>query len=166
MKRVNKLRISLYKDIFMTLLLVLVSIPIWLSFDVSDIPKEDNHIRYSVLNNPQYMLDSVSDEYALRNIETQDIIVSNYTNNDIGYSLVLKIDKKSTIQIEDIKLNVNYSISYLRDFISYEDTDYYYFIIDSDHIQGDSQTYILSMWNDENKPQRDNNLFDYEFVIL
>ena len=171
MKRINRLKVSLYKDILFTIFLVIISIPIWLSFDVKTLKEAKkyenyNYINYEFLNNPTYTLASVSDDYALRNIETQDIIVYNYTKADADYSLVLKIDKQSTVVIDNIRLNVNYNINYLKDFKSYEDSNYYYFIIDSDHIQGDSLKYVLSMWNDEDKEQNTNNTFDYEFIIL
>lgn len=171
MKRINRLKVSLYKDILFTIILVLISIPIWLSFDISELKEakkydDYNYINYEFLNNPTYTLASVSDDYALRNIETQDLIVYNYTKADANYSLVLKINKQSTAVIDDIKLNVNYDVNYLKDFKYYEDSNYYYYIIDSDHLQGDSQKYILSMWNDEENIQEENNTFDYEFVIL
>ena len=171
MKRINRLRVSLYKDILFTLILVLISIPIWLSFNIrelEDAKKYDNYnyINYEYLNNPKHEIVSASDDYALRNIETQDLIVYNYTKADANYSLVLKIDKLSTLVIDDIKLNVNYTISYLKDFKYYEDNDYYYYIIDSDHLKGDSQKYILSMWNDKKEVLDSNNTFNYEFIIL
>ena len=171
MKRINRLRVSLYKDILFTIILVLISIPIWLSFNISeleDAKKYDNYnyINYEYLNNPKHEIVSVSDDYALRNIETQDLIVYNYTKADANYSLVLKIDKLSTLVIDDIKLNVNYDINYLKDFKYYEDNDYYYYIIDSDHLKGDSQKYILSMWNDKKEALDSNNTFNYEFIIL
>ena len=171
MKRINRLRVSLYKDILFTIILVLISIPIWLSFNISeleDAKKYDNYnyINYEFLNNPKREIVSVSDDYALRNIETQDLIVYNYTKVDANYSLVLKIDKLSTIAVDDIKLNVNYNINYLKNFKYYEDNDYYYYIIDSDHLKGDSQKYILSMWNDKKETLGSNNTFNYEFIIL
>ena len=171
MERIRKLKVSLYKDILLTIIVVLISIPIWLSFNISeleDAKKYDNYnyINYEYLNNPKHEIVSVSDDYALRNIETQDLIVYNYTKADANYSLVLKIDKLSTLVIDDIKLNVNYDINYLKDFKYYEDNDYYYYIIDSDHLKGDSQKYILSMWNDKKEALDSNNTFNYEFIIL
>ena len=171
MKKYNKIRMSLYKDIFITILLIIVSIPIWLSFDVSELQIAKNninqkYINYEFLNSPKYTLASVSDEYALTNIETQDLVVYNYTMANASYSLVLKIDKKSTAIIDDIKLNVNHDVNYLKDFDYYEDSDYYFYIIDSDSIQGTSQVYTLSMWNDEKNTQSINKTFDYEFIVL
>ena len=59
MKRINRLRVSLYKDILFTIILVLISIPIWLSFNISeleDAKKYDNYnyINYEYLNNPKH----------------------------------------------------------------------------------------------------------------
>lgn len=171
MKKINYLKKSLYKDIVFTILFVLVSIPIWLTFDVSELEEAKkydnyNYVNYEFLNSPVHTLESVSDDYALRNIETSDLVVYNYTMADASYSLVLKIDKKSTASLNNIKLNVNFEISYLTDLPSYEDDDYYYYVIDSSRVQGSSQKYALSMWNDENNKLDSNDVLDYEFVIL
>ncbi len=169
--RINRLKISIYKDILITLFLVLVSIPIWLSFDLTELEEAKkydnyNYINYEYLNNPHYTLMSVSDDYGLKNIETQDIVVYNYTKADATYTLVLRIDKNSTINIEDIRLNVNFEVQALTNYRFYEDSKYYYYIIDSDSIQGSSQKYVLSMWNAENIEQDINKTFDYDFVIM
>ncbi len=171
MNRINRLKISIYKDILITLFLVLVSIPIWLSFDLTELEEAKkydnyNYINYEYLNNPHYTLMSVSDDYGLKNIETQDIVVYNYTKADATYTLVLRIDKNSTINIEDIRLNVNFEVQALTNYRFYEDSKYYYYIIDSDSIQGSSQKYVLSMWNAENIEQDINKTFDYDFVIM
>ena len=71
MKRINRLKVFLYKDILFTVFLVIISIPIWLSFDVSELNEakkydDYNYINYEFLNNPTYTLASVSDDYALK----------------------------------------------------------------------------------------------------
>ena len=171
MNRINRLKWLLYKDIIITILLVIISIPIWLSFDLTELEEAKkydnyNYINYELLNNPHYTLVSVSDDYGLRNIETQDIVVYNYTNANATYTLVLRINKNSTINIDNIRLNVNHDVQSLNNYRFYEDNDYYYYIIDSDRIQGSSQKYALSMWNDENYKQDVNNEFNYDFLIM
>ena len=171
MKRIDRLIRSLYKEIFLTIIMVLISIPIWLSFDIDELIESNkydnyNYVNYEFLNTPSYTLASVSDEYALKNIETQDLVVYNYTKADAPYSLVLKIDKSSTVVIDSIKLNVNSNINYLKDFASYEDNNYYYYVLDTDHLQGTSQKYALSMWNEKDSIQDNNSYFNYEFVVI
>ena len=159
---------SIYKDIFITILFVLISIPIWLSVDTSalDIAKiYDNYsyLEYEFLNNPKYSLNPVSDEYAMQYYETKDILIYNYSNTSQDYSVLLKIDKKT--DINNLKINVNYQIDYLNNYYSYTDNDYQYFVLANEQIVADSQKYILSIWNDENASINDYAYLDYEIMI-
>ena len=162
---------SLYKDIIINILFILVSIPLWLSFDISALETAKmydnyNYVEYEFLNAPTYSLNPVSDEYAIRNIETQDLIVYNNSNTNENYALVLKINKNSTANIDKLKINVNYQISYLKDYSSYEDDKNTYYVIAQDNIVANSQKYVLSMWNDETADVNNNDTLNYEFMII
>ena len=162
---------SLYKDILFTILFVLISIPIWLNFDISALEAAKmydnyNYIEYEFLNEPSYSLNPVNDDYAMRNLETQDLIVYNNSNTKNDYSLVLKVDKSSTAKTDKLKINVNYQISYLKDYYSYEDNNSIYYVLDSNNIVANSQKYIISMWNDENAIVKSDDILNYKFMVI
>ena len=168
MKNYLDVKKSIYKDIFMTILFVLITIPIWLSVDTSalEIAKEyDNYsyLEYEFLNNPEYSLEPVSDDYAMHYYETKDILIYNYSNTVEAYSVLLKLDKDTNI--DDLKINMNYQIDYLNNYFSYEDNNYRYFVLANDKIVASSQKYILSIWNAEDAQINDYANLDYEIMV-
>ena len=161
---------KLYRDIFFTILLVIISIPIWLNFDVTALESARIYDDYSYskveyLNNPTYSLDPVSDNYALKHYETQDILVYNETNIEDEYNLVLRVDKKSTAKTDNIRISVNYYVDYLENYVSYEDDDYIYYVLDNKTLTAGSYKYVLSMWNDESAVVNDSDHLDFAFVV-
>ncbi|MBE6148381.1 MAG: hypothetical protein E7167_02670 [Firmicutes bacterium] len=169
MKNIINLERKLYKDIVITVLLVILSVPIWLNFGLSASAMTAknfanyNYIKYEFLNKVSTELGVYSDEEALRKCETQDILVYNDSNTLDNYSLILKVKKNNQTDLTNIKINVNYNVDYLNNYHFYEDAESYYYVIDSDSIVASSQKYVISMWNSD--LQTNTNL-DYEFVVL
>lgn len=167
MKKIKNLEIALIREILFTIFAVLLSIPFWLNFDIAsaaEIAKSyDNYyyISYELLNSVDYDLKPVSDSYAIHNVETQDIVVYNNSNTIQDYSLVLKVNKND---YSNVKINVNYDITYLDNYNRLEDTDNYYYILDSDKLVAGSKKYVISMWNDEGTINN-NSSFDYELYV-
>jgi len=170
-KNLISLEKSLYKDILITLLIVLVSIPVWLNLDMSayameaDAYNNYNYVKYEFLNKVSSSLMTYEDSDALRECETTDILVYNDSNTLDSYSLVLKINKDNDVNLDAIRINVNYDIMNLNEYEFFEDAKCYYYVIDSDDIAASSQKYIVSLWNSD-ITSANNQYFDYEFVIL
>ena len=170
MKNLINLEKRLYRDIIFTIILVVLSIPVWLNFGLSaeamvaESFANYNYVKYEFLNRASTTLDLYTDDDALRNCETQDILVYNDSNTIDEYSLVLKVNKNSTADLEQIRINVNYDVDYLKNYHFYEDVESYYYVIDSASIVASSQKYIISMWNSQNVSKNTN--FDYEFLVL
>lgn len=170
MKKLISLEKSLYKDIVLTLALVLFSIPVWLNFNVNSFALEAekydnyNYIQYEFLNVVTSSLMTYEDKDALLECETNDILVYNYSNTTENYSVLLKIAKDSDVNLDAIRINVNYNITNLNEYDSYEDLNNYYYIIDTAQLVASSQKYVISMWNSDFNNQAIQD-FDYEFVI-
>lgn len=168
MKNIISLERKLYKDIFLTIFLVILSIPLWLNFGVSASASTAqsfdnyNYIKYEFLNKASKVINYYQDDDALRNLETQDILVYNDSNTVDTYSLILKIGKDTKTDLENIKINVNYNIDYLNNYHVYEDAESYYYVIDANSIVATAHKYVISMWSDT----QIENSFDYEFVII
>ena len=169
MKKLGNLEKELYKDIFLTILFVILSIPLWLNFGLSVSAQEaalyDNYdfVQYEFLNNASTIIYSYEDADALRKCETQDILVYNDSNTVDTYSLILKIEKNTDVNLNDLRINVNYDVDYLNNYHVYEDAKSYYYVIDSGSIVAAAQKYVISMWN--TNYQASNNLH-YEFIVL
>ena len=167
MKRIRGLKKCLYKDIICTMLWVLISIPLWLNFNVSasEAKYYDNYkfVKYEFLNSASKTINIYEDTEALRKCETQDILVYNDSNTLDDYSLILKINKAENLDLNNIKINVNYDVKYLNSYFNYVDNNYYYYVIDKSEIVAASQKYIISMWGTNDYS---NNQIDYEFMVL
>ncbi|MBQ6840673.1 MAG: hypothetical protein IJO63_00960 [Bacilli bacterium] len=167
MKNFSSLKRRLYKDIFYTILWVIISIPLWLNFDVvaseAKYYENYNYVKYEFLNSASKVINIYDDLEALRKCETQDILVYNDSNTIDNYSLVLKVNKNSNANLDSIKINVNNNIEFLNNYNYYEDVNNYYYVIDSASIVASSQKYVISMWgtNDYNNSQ-----VDYEIVVM
>ena len=170
MKNIISLERKLYKDIIITILFVILSIPLWLNFGLSasastaEYYANYNFVKYEFLNEPVSKLLAYTDEDALRKCETQDIIIYNESNTIDNYSLILKIKKNENNNLKDIRINVNYEVDYLNKYHYYEDVESYYYVIDSNEIVASSQKYIISMW--DSNIENSNNSLEYEFVVL
>ena len=169
MKEIAELKKCLYKDILLTIFVVLISIPIWLNFDVADASMvassydNYNYIGFEMLNDAKNDLKPSSDSYAMNNVETQDIMVYNYSNTNCEYKLILKINKN--VETDNIKINVNYDVDYLSSYPKIESGDYNVFIIDNDYIKASSRKYIISMWMAEEAKSFSENV-DYVFEVI
>ena len=170
MERLNKLQRRLYQDVIITLLLVIISIPVWLNFELTSVAKiasgydNYNYVQYELLNDASKMVLPYEDDEALIKCETQDLIVYNNSNTLEDYSLVLKINKDTTLNLNNIRINVNYEVDYLNEYEVFEDTISYYYILDKDSIVADAYKYNVSIWNEDISAK--DTFLDYELVVL
>lgn len=171
MKKITSLEKSIYKDILFTILGILISIPVWLNFNLSASAMEAeyydnyNYVQYEVLNKADSKLIAYHDNDALRNCETSDIIIYNDSNTIDNYSLLLKINKNCGINLENIKINVNFEVDYLNNYYAYTDAENYYYVIDSGDMVASSQKYIISLWK-TNDVIGEPDLFNYDFMVI
>lgn len=159
----------LVMDIIITIIIVLITIPIWMTFDMTSYASEaksyDNYsyIDYEFLNDKvEYNLKPTSDKDGLLNIKTQNLVVYNTSNTPDDYQLILKINKFQNI--DNLKINVNNIIDNITSYNHYEKGNYKYFILDEKKITGETKKYVISLWNSENATYNEENL-DYELLI-
>lgn len=162
----NKKQLQL--EIVSMLLLIFVTIPIWNSYDNTGFIIAKKYSAYEIENynnivTVRSFLEKVDDEYAIKNIKTQNIIISNINNNEQKHNLVLKFDKFSQLDIDNLRINVNYNIDYLKEYNYYEDEKNYYFVIDNNNIL--NKKYMLSLWIDEKSTSTDS-LLECQFIVI
>lgn len=169
MKDIRKLKMSLYKEIFLTLLFVLGSIPLWLNFNMDETAKiaksyaNYKYVNYELLeDNVTYALAPMSDEDAYYTADIANVIVYNNSNTEEDYTVYLIFE--DTIETDYLKISINENITYLKDF-DYEvkDGKRYYTIV-KDNIVASKENYQIYMWNDINSTYADGYITP-EFVV-
>ena len=139
MKEINKLIRHYVCEIFVVILFVGISIPIWEQFDKDGIAKVANS--YSTMD---YLYLDIN-KY-VGNDDFEDVIaVVNDTNTNRGYELVAKIDKK--LVSNDIMVNVNDQITNLEELKYDEDENYYYYLIATGSVVGSKTNYTVDFEN-------------------
>ena len=123
---------------------------------------EDNFIQYEFLNSPSYTLLPVTDEYALKYIETQDIVVYNTSNTSDEYVLMLKVNERNNI--DNLKININYKVSYLKEYTSFYKEGSNYYILDSNSLIAGSKKYNISLWNTDGD-EKEVDILDHNFIV-
>lgn len=165
-KRLDDMQKYLYKDIIITIILIIISIPLWIFFDSHNISKividnnDYNYINYQELNNPKYLIEPMSDIEGLHFVETKDIIVSNYSNTEDEYYLILKTNN---VISNNTRININNKVEYLNSYDKVIKNEGIYYILDYETIVASSQKYVVSLWNSE-ESNEENISFDISIV--
>ncbi len=147
MKTINKLIIHYICEIVVVILLVGISIPLWRSFDKSNmahIANSYSNMNYLYLNVKRFISDIDS---------LDEISIVNDTNTLRNYKLIMKIDKK--LYIKEVILDNE--IKELASIMYKEDENYFYYLIDNGNLVAGSKVYNIEF----------NNLYDgitYEII--
>lgn len=164
MNRCDKLIKDLYKDIFITIGIVLATIPLWWGFDTSEaynIAKYyDNYdyITYEIVNPTDHNIEMLSDTEGLAFVETEDIEVYNFSNTEDDYYLLVK----TNCDVDNIRINVNNEVKFLTDYESFKDDSNTYYILDYSSLVAGNYRYNVSLWCMEDTF---NNNIDYELLV-
>lgn len=147
MKTINKLIIHYICEIVVVILLVGISIPLWKSFDKSNmahIANSYSNMNYLYLNVKRFISDIDS---------LDEISIVNDTNTLRNYKLIMKIDKK----LDTKEIILDNEIKELTSILYKEDENYFYYLIDSGNLVAGSKVYNIEF----------NNLYDgitYEII--
>ena len=164
-QRLDALKKALIWDIIKTIGIVIITIPIWFlmstneSLAVADYYDDYSYLETEMLNNPTYEVREMSDLEGLKTVETQDIIVSNYSNTLDSYYLLLSTND----DVEDIRININNIVYNLNDYESITKDGNTYYILDRKDIVAGSLKYNISLWQKEGADNDVN--FDYHISV-
>ena len=118
MKTINKLIIHYICEIVVVILLVGISIPLWKSFDKSNmahIANSYSNMNYLYLNVKRFISDTDS---------LDEISIVNDTNTLRNYKLIMKIDKK----LDTKEIILDNEIKELTSILYKEDENYFYYL--------------------------------------
>lgn len=127
-KNISRLSIT----IIITMILVIVSIPLWNYSSGkrgSLIADSYDNLSVSVVTGEFKQLLVIEDNRALDIIEPTKLSLRNRNSFTKKCELLMLIDKDSTIDYNHIRIAVENKISHLKDLNMYEDNDNYYFVI-------------------------------------
>ena len=156
MNRINRMIRNTILEIFIVILLVFISIPVWQSFDLKEYEEvamyydNNTYTNLTISDLSDYKLYQTTEETALEQIKPIDIYLSNNTNTMENYSIWLVIDKSSTLDYKDIIINYNNETIQLKNIEIIEDEDHYYFMLEEGIIKGEDKRADLIMWISNN----------------
>ncbi len=164
-QRLDALQKALIWDIIKTIGIVLVTIPVWFLMNIDQsaaiVDYYDNYyyIQSEMLNHPNYKIERMSDQEGLMFVETQDILVSNYSNTMDTYYLLLS----SKDENKDIRININNKVHNLDEYETVNKDGTTYYILDHEDLVGGSHKYNISLWQDEGAKEDVD--FSYNFLV-
>lgn len=139
MNNIDKLIRHYVCEIFVVIIFVIISIPIWEQLDksgVANIANSYHTMDYLYLDIDKYI---GNDDFA-------DIIaVVNDTNTNRGYELVAKISKE--LITENALININEEIKTLDEIKYSEDEEYVYYLIAEGNVVGSQKDYSVEFDN-------------------
>lgn len=135
MKNINKLIKYYVCEIFIVIIFVIISVPIWQQIDKSGIIKIANS--YHTMD---YLYLDI-DKYVENDNFYDTVAVVNDTNTNRDYKLIAKISKK-LIKDNDI-INVNDKNKLLKEIKYSEDEKYFYYLIAENNVMGSKDNYNI-----------------------
>ena len=167
----NKIIKGLIIEIFFFSLVIVGSIFTFPNLKEENLKKTEAILAYSnklsinKVDENNYNLFPMTDEYAINNLKYNTLKVTNMVNKDIDYELFLVIDKKSTLNVENIRIKVDDKIDYISNTLSYEDEDCFYYLLSTKKINNNSYNMInYIIWLDD-KTQNVNGNLNYAFEV-
>lgn len=144
-------------EIVVVILMVLISIPVWKSFDLTEYEtvattySNKVYTQIEVSDISDYVLYQVADEVAILNLKPIEITLSNPSSATEEYNLYFVINKNSTLDFKMLKINYNEEIKSLNQILSYEDEEFYYFKLNSGNITNEVIKEEMLVWIDVNQ---------------
>ena len=105
-----------------------------------------NYVDFSVDNSMNYVMFPMTDEQATKSINPCIIHVNNGTYTLQDYTLVLKIDKTSTMDYHYLNISINGTIYHLNTLETIEDDNEFIFILDKNNIVAETKDYAIQLW--------------------
>lgn len=168
MRRVNKRLVKLLSEIVLTVILVIVSIPVWASIQTKSYAQTAEYYSTTSIID---VVPLVSMESSVKNYNKENdhntakgkYVVKNYSNQDKNYKLVFGISKKSTINPDNLIIEINGVNDNLTNLKNYEDSYFNYYVIDESKVSPyEGINYSLRLWQNSS----DNKTIWYKLEVL
>ncbi len=171
MREVNKLIISKIVEINIVVIFLIFSFPIWQNIhkeqEIANSVALTGYTFVEVANPIDYVMYPMSDEKAVRYLKPCHLTVKNDMEQDIDYTLALRISKESTLDLNNLNILINDKVDNLINLNSLEEQDYTYFIIDSNNLIKNENEYDVIFWlneNTQNLAMKQELIFSFEII--
>lgn len=151
-KDINRLILKKILEITFVLCFAIVSTYLWQSknaqlFSNSISTFSSMHYTNIKVDSPiQYNMFPMRDEEAMQNLKPCIVSVINGTYILEEYTLILKIDKNSTLDYQFLNIGIDNMIYSLKDLYRQEEDNYYIFVLDTAQILGNTKKYEVRLW--------------------
>lgn len=165
----NKEVRSLVMEISFIVLLLVICIPIFVNASsnynnsLKRIVNDDIVITNMVHNS--FGLSALSDEDVLNMSNDNLFSIVNKKDKEYKYSLYLRVNKDSTIDVDKVKIKLDNEIFNLKDIYDSEDDKYYYYLLKSDKIL-DEVDFSYLVYLDNDTTNYGNNSLTYSFLVV
>ena len=171
MREVNKLIIAKIIEINIVVIFLIFSFPIWQNIhkeqEIANSVALTGYTFVEVANPIDYIMYPMSDEKATKSLKPCHLTVKNDIEQDIDYTLALRISKKSTMDLNNLNILINDKVDNLTNLKKLEEQDYIYFIIDSNNLVRQENEYDVIFWLNENTQNLAMNqelMFSFEII--
>lgn len=123
-----------------------------------------NNLSIKTVNQEDYYLFPMTDEYAIDNLRRNTIEIKNNDNVNKEYILFLKIDKNYIDNINLLKFMFNNNIIDFNDAYSYEDDNYVYYQVYNNNVKNNDYVDYIYWIKSDNENMNIN--FKYSFEIV
>ncbi|HIQ94414.1 TPA: hypothetical protein IAB29_04730 [Candidatus Ventrenecus stercoripullorum] len=168
MKYINRIIRRKIMEITICCILVISSVPLWNLWQNDNIAyaktyENTSYAYVTVSRYQKYEMVPMKDQEALRYLYPMKVTLTKTLISDTHYTLVIRVSKKSNIDLSSIKVSINNQIYFLQDRFYKEDASYNYYLIEEGVLKEPEKDYSLNIWLDENattEKQKKNFLYD------
>lgn len=159
-------------EITVCCILIISSVPLW------SLWKNNNIVYAKTYDNTSYAYVTVSryqkyemvpmkDQEALKYLYPMKVTLAKNLISDTHYTLVLRVSKKSNINLSSIKYSINNQIYFLKERFYEEDDTYSYYLLEEGILKETKKEYNLNIWLDYNTSTKEQQkLFLYDIINL
>lgn len=156
MKNINKVIRHKIIEITICLLFIIVSFPMWEifmkeeQFVLASTYAQSSLVSTEIINNQNYSFYPISDDVAMKYLVPMEVTLKSSSTYHSFFSLVMKVDKRSSLSFKSFKISVDQRIYWLKDLYLYEDSDFIYFLLSQGDIQNSNHQEIfkINLWLD------------------
>jgi len=172
MKKIEKVIHWKILEISIMISVIILSYPLWQQLDINDYMataafyNEAKFTYVKVENYPQGPMFPINNQEAIKNLKRTTLKVINDTKTKEDYTLLLRIEKTSTLDFHCLNVIINDQVNSLEQLLLMDDLENYYFVLASDSLIGNQKDYAFAMWMDENTGnEMQGKMLNYSFEI-
>ena len=172
MKYINQLIRRKIVEITICCIIIIISVPLWNLWPKDTIAYaktyDNTSFAYVTVSMYQhYQMVPMKDQEALKYLYPMKVTLAKNIIAETHYTLVIRVSKKSNIDLSTLKLSINNQIYFLKERFYKEDDTYNYYLIDEDALKEPEKEYSINIWLDENTTvETQNKNFLYDIINL